>query len=67
MKKIFTLRFGTTEYWGTMQTIEDLKKTYGDDVEINILRNGQDVNIIINVKDEKKVKFEDVMAIGYLL
>jgi len=67
MKKIFNIRFGTDTYWDTMRALDNLKRTYGDDIEIHILRNGRDVNIIIDVKDEKKVRLGDIEAINYLL
>jgi len=67
MRKILNLKFGTKAYWDAMHALDDLKKTYGDAVEIHIFRNGQDVNIIIDVKDEKKVRLDDIEAINHLL
>lgn len=67
MKKIFSLRFGTETYWKVLDALENLKNTYAEDIEIYFFRNGQNVNIVINVKNEKKVILEDIEAIKNML
>jgi len=61
------LRFGTETYWKVLDALENLKNTYAEDIEIYFFRNGQNVNIVINVKNEKKVILEDIEAIKNML